>query len=217
MVSTPYWPLTWKLLPPSGVLSLFAGMLTLALVVPAWWPKSLQVAAAFYRSGALVFGGGHVVLPLLQHDVVGPGWVSKDAFLAGYGAAQAVPGPMFSFAAYLGNQLNGGQGGLVGATIGIVGIFLPGLLLVAGALPFWQSMAQRETATRMLAGVNAAVVGLLAAALYNPVWVSAVMSPRDFAVALVGFAMLVGARWSPLAVVAWCVLACVGAELVPGR
>lgn len=198
----------------AGLLMVFAGLLALALVVPAGLPELLQVGAAFYRSGALVFGGGHVVLPLLQHDVVGPGWVSKDTFLAGYGAAQAVPGPMFSFAAYLGDQLHGGRGGITGAVIGIVGIFLPGLLLVAGALPFWQSLAQRETATRMLAGVNAAVVGLLAAALYSPVWVSAVLSSRDFAIALVGFAMLVGARWSPLIVVAWCVLASMTTQLI---
>ncbi len=192
----------------------FAVLLVLALVASTGWPELLQAAAAFYRSGALVFGGGHVVLPLLQHDVVGPGWVSKDAFLAGYGAAQAVPGPMFSFAAYLGDQLHAGRGGLAGATVGIIGIFLPGLLLVSGALPFWQSLAQRETAARMLAGVNAAVVGLLAAALYNPVWVSAVLSPRDFAIALAGFAMLVGARWSPLVVVAWCVLASITTQLI---
>jgi chromate transporter len=207
-------PLVYGRRAGASLLLLFAGLLTLALVMPASWPELLRVGAAFYRSGALVFGGGHVVLPLLQHDVVGPGWVGKDAFLAGYGAAQAVPGPMFSFAAYLGDQLHDGRGGWLGATVGIVGIFLPGLLLVSGALPFWQSLAQRKTAARMLAGVNAAVVGLLAAALYNPVWVSAVLSPRDFAIALVGFAMLVGARWSPLVVVGWCVGASVGFALV---
>ncbi|HEY4091658.1 MAG TPA: chromate efflux transporter [Luteibacter sp.] len=189
------------------LLAIFAALLVVAVLVPQGWPGLVQVGAAFYRAGALVFGGGHVVLPLLQHDIVGPGWVGNDVFLAGYGAAQAVPGPMFAFAAYLGEQLDGGRGGLLGAAVALVGIFLPGLLLVAGALPFWQSLAQYDAAKRMLAGVNAAVVGLLAAALYNPVWVSAVMSPGDVAVALVGFAMLVGARWSPLVVVAWCVLA----------
>lgn len=194
------------------LLGLFAGLMGCAVVVPTDWPDLLRASAAFYRVGALVFGGGHVVLPLLQHEVVGQGWVSNDTFLAGYGAAQAVPGPMFSLAAYLGDQLHGGRGGVLGATVGLVGIFLPGLLLVAGALPFWQSLAQRRTATHMLAGVNAAVVGLLAAALYNPVWVSAVRSPGDFAVALVGFVMLVGARWSPLVVVAWCVLASVAIQ-----
>jgi len=193
------------------LLALFGGLLALVMAMPAGVPELLKVGGAFYRAGALVFGGGHVVLPLLQQAVVGPGWVSNDAFLAGYGAAQAAPGPMFSVAAYLGDQLYGGRGGVVGAAVGLVGIFLPGMLLVAGALPFWQSWARRATATHMLAGVNSAVVGLLAAALYNPVWISAVRSPVDFAVALIGFVMLVGARWSPLIVVAWSVVSSIAA------
>ncbi|NID14630.1 chromate efflux transporter [Luteibacter yeojuensis] len=206
-------PLTYGRGAASVMLFGFAVLLLLALFASPRWPDLVQVGAGFYRSGSLVFGGGHVVLPLLQHDVVGRGWVSNDAFLAGYGAAQAVPGPMFSVAAYLGDQVHGGRGGLAGAGVGLLGIFLPGLLLVAGALPLWRSLARREAATRMLAGVNAAVVGLLAAALYNPVWISAVRSPLDVAIALVGFAMLAGARWSPLAAVFWCVTASIASTL----
>jgi chromate transporter len=169
----------------------------------------LAVAAGFYRAGALVFGGGHVVLPLLQETVVRPGWISSGDFMAGYGAAQAVPGPMFSLAAYLGARLPGSQGGLPGATVALAMIFLPGLLLVAGVLPLWSNVASRPSAARAIAGVNAAVVGLLAAALYNPVWTSAVREPVDVAIGLVGFAQLVAWRLSPLWVVAWCVVAAI--------
>jgi chromate transporter len=157
----------------------------------------------------LVFGGGHVVLPLLKQAVVDPGWLSNDTFLAGYGAAQAVPGPMFTLSAFLGERLQGGDGGIPGAMVSLLAIFLPGLLMVSGTLPFWRALAARDQAARMLAGVNAAVVGLLAAALYNPVWVSAVRDTKDFAIALIAFALLVAARWSPLGVVAWCVVASV--------
>jgi len=157
---------------------------------------------AFYRSGALVFGGGHVVLPLLREAVVVPGWVSDDAFLAGYGAAQAVPGPLFTFAAYLGAVVNATPHGLAGAALGLTGIFLPGLLILTAALPFWESLRNRPGARSVMAGVNAAVVGLLAAALYNPVWTSSVKSPGDFAVALTGFTLLTVWRAPPLAVVA---------------
>ena len=166
----------------------------------------IAVAEAFYRAGALVFGGGHVVLPLLRETVVAPGWVSQDEFLAGYGAAQAVPGPMFTFAAYLGARLPGAEGGLVGATVALVAIFLPGFLLVAGALPLWRSIANRPVAVRAVAGVNAAVVGLLGAALYDPVWTSAVQDSLDVAIAVVAFTLLVAWRASALWVVAWCVL-----------
>ena len=169
----------------------------------------LAVADAFYRAGALVFGGGHVVLPLLEEAVVGPGWVSPDEFLAGYGAAQAVPGPMFTLAAYLGARLPGGDGGLVGASVALGAIFLPGFLLVAGVLPLWRAIAGWATAARTIAGVNAAVVGLLGAAFYDPVWTSAVRGPVDMVIALVGVALLVGARVSPLLVVVWCVAASV--------
>jgi chromate transporter len=192
-----------------GVLLLaFGVLLALALLATASrvaWPA--QVAAAFYRTGALVFGGGHVVLPLLKQAVVTPGWLGEGAFLSGYGAAQAVPGPMFSLAVFLGERLFDGRGGALGAAIGVSAIFLPGLLLVAGALPFWRVLSTRDTAARVLAGINAAVVGLLAAALYDPLWVGAVHDGGDFAIAVLAFGLLVAARWPALAVVAFCVLA----------
>ena len=162
---------------------------------------------AFTRAGALVFGGGHVVLPLLEESVVRPGWISQDTFLAGYGAAQAVPGPMFTLAAYLGASLPGAAGGIGGAAVALVAIFLPGLLLVAGILPAWRAIAARPGAARVVAGVNAAVVGLLAAALYDPVWTGAVRGPLDVAIALVGFAFLSRRGASAIHVVAWCVAA----------
>ena len=167
------------------------------------------VAEAFYRAGALVFGGGHVVLPLLEEAVVKPGWISTDEFLAGYGAAQAVPGPMFTLAAYLGARLPGAEGGIVGATVALMAIFLPGFLLIAGVLPLWRAIAGHPLAARAIAGVNAAVVGLLGAALYDPVWTSAVRGPADLAIALVGFTLLVAWRVSALLGGLWCVLASV--------
>ncbi|MEZ5566044.1 MAG: chromate efflux transporter [Gammaproteobacteria bacterium] len=190
-----------------GLLLVFGLLLATALFAAPDLPPLAQVAGAFYRAGALVFGGGHVVLPLLKQTVVDPGWLSNDTFLAGYGAAQAMPGPMFTLSAFLGERLHDGQGGAPGATISLLAIFLPGLLLVAGVLPFWRTLSNRDGAARMLAGVNATVVGLLAAALYDPVWVSAVHDAKDFAIALIAFALLVAARWSALAVVAWCVVA----------
>jgi chromate transporter len=159
------------------------------------------LAAAFYRSGALVFGGGHVVLPLLRAAVVDPGWVSDSAFLAGYGAAQAVPGPLFTFAAYLGAAASLPPGGIAGATLALVSIFAPGLLLMMAALVFWQGLRARGKARAAMAGVNAAVVGLLASALYDPVWTSAVQKPTDFAIAAAGFVALVVWRAPPLLVV----------------
>ena len=139
---------------------------------------------AFYRSGALVFGGGHVVLPLLREAFVAPGWVSDDAFLAGYGAAQAVPGPLFTFAAYLGAVVGPSPHGVAGAALGLVGIFLPGILILLGALPFWDAFRKRADAQAAMRGVNASVVGLLGAALYNPIWTTSVKTPGDFGVAL---------------------------------
>lgn len=174
-------------------------------------PGLLSVVDGFYRAGALVFGGGHVVLPLLRETVVAPGWVSADDFLAGYGAAQAVPGPMFTLSAYLGARLPGAQGGAIGSGVALVSIFLPGFLLVAGALPLWRSIATKPLAVRAVAGVNAAVVGLLAAALYDPVWTSAIASPVDVAIAMVGFTLLVAWRASALVVVLWCVAASLAA------
>ncbi len=164
------------------------------------WP-GIALFEAFYRSGALVFGGGHVVLPLLREAFVTPGWVSDNAFLAGYGAAQAVPGPLFTFAAYLGAVVGPSPHGVAGAALGLVGIFLPGLLILVGALPFWDGFRQRTDAQAVMRGVNAAVVGLLGAALYNPVWTSSVKAPGDFAIALVGFVLLTVWRAPPLLVV----------------
>ena len=155
----------------------------------------------FYRSGALVFGGGHVVLPLLRDAVVAPGWVTDSAFVAGYGAAQAVPGPLFTFAAYLGAVARVGSGGVGGAVIGLVGIFLPGMLCVLGTLPFWHVLRGRAGARAAMRGANAAVVGLLGAALYDPVWTSAVRSPADVAIAAAGFVLLVVWQTPPLLVV----------------
>lgn len=164
--------------------------------------QPIALVDAFYRSGALVFGGGHVVLPLLRQAFVGTGWVSDDAFLAGYGAAQTVPGPLFSFAAYLGAVVQPAPHGLAGAALGLIAIFLPGMLILTGALPFWQTIRQRAGAQSALRGVNAAVVGLLGAALYDPIWTNSVRAPGDFGLALVGFVLLTAWRAPPLLVVA---------------
>ncbi|MGZ2749437.1 chromate efflux transporter [Burkholderia stagnalis] len=161
---------------------------------------SIRIFDAFYRSGALVFGGGHVVLPLLQQATVAAGWVSSTDFLAGYGAAQAIPGPLFTFAAFLGWIANM-PGHAWGALLATAGIFLPGLLLVLSALPYWQSLRARPAAVAVLSGANAAVVGVLATALYSPVWTSAVFSGRDFAIAIVGFLLLTRWKFPPLAIV----------------
>ena len=163
--------------------------------------QGIALFEAFYRSGALVFGGGHVVLPLLRQAFVTPGWVSDDAFLAGYGAAQAVPGPLFTFAAYLGAVVRAPPHGLAGALLGLIAIFLPGVLILVGTLPFWDTFRKRVGAQATMRGVNAAVVGLLGAALYNPVWTSSVKTPGDFGIALVGFVLLTVWRAPPLVVV----------------
>lgn len=180
----------------------FLVLIGLPLVVSAGAPRDVALFEAFYRSGALVFGGGHVVLPLLREAFVTPGWISDDAFLAGYGAAQAVPGPLFTFAAYLGAVVNPSAYGIPGAALGLIGIFLPGILVLIGTLPFWDSFRSRPGAQATMRGVNAAVVGLLGAALYNPVWVTSVKAPGDFAIALVGFVLLTVWRVPPLIVVA---------------
>ena len=171
---------------------------------------SLKVFDAFYRSGALVFGGGHVVLPLLEQQTVATGWVASSDFLAGYGAAQAVPGPLFTFAAFLGWNIAPGPNHWAGAALATAGIFLPGLLLVVAALPYWQAMRARPAMASVLAGVNAAVVGLLATALYSPVWTSAVHSARDFAIAAIAFLLLVRWKVPPRVVVALCAAAGIG-------
>jgi chromate transporter len=163
--------------------------------------SAVALFGAFYRCGALVFGGGHVVLPLLRDAIVVPGWVSDDRFLAGYGAAQAVPGPLFTFAAYLGAVAAPMSSSVVGAALGLLGIFIPGLLILLGALPFWNSLRRQAAAQSMMSGINASVVGLLAVALYSSVWASAVKTPRDFGVALLEFALLTVWHTPPLAVV----------------
>jgi chromate transporter len=152
---------------------------------------ALAVFDSFYRAGSLVFGGGHVVLPLLQAEVVPPGWVTDEQFVAGYGAAQAVPGPLFTFAAYLGAvMMDGARSGVAGAALALVAVFLPSFLLVIGVLPFWDDLRGRARFQAALRGINAAVVGLLLAALYHPVWTSAIRAPADVALALAAFGLL---------------------------
>jgi chromate transporter len=163
--------------------------------------RGVALFATFYRSGALVFGGGHVVLPLLREAFVTPGWVSDDVFLAGYGAAQAIPGPLFTFAAYLGAVVKPSPHGLAGAALGLIAIFLPGMLILMGTLPFWDTFRKRTDAQSIMRGVNAAVVGLLGAALYNPLWTSSVRTPGDFGIALACFVLLTAWRVPPLVVV----------------
>ena len=191
----------------AALLVVFAALLVLLPLAVRLWPGSLlAMVDAFYRVGALVFGGGHVVLPLLQSAVVAPGWVSADAFLAGYGATQAVPGPLFTFAAFLGAAMAPGWAGAGFALLAILGIFLPAFLLVAGALPWWASLRQRAWARGVLAGVNAAVVGLLLAALYQPVATSALHSAADVVLALVALVALLRWQVPPWAVVVATVL-----------
>jgi chromate transporter len=188
----------------AGALALTAFALLLAAVLllsGRLGSQGFDLFAAFYRSGALVFGGGHVVLPLLREAFVAPGWIGDDAFLAGYGAAQAVPGPLFTFSAYLGALVTPQPHGMAGAALGLFGIFLPGILILIGTLPFWDAFRARAGAQAAMRGVNAAVVGLLGAALYNPVWTTSVKSSGDFAVVLVCFVLLVAWRAPPLVVV----------------
>lgn len=188
----------------AAFLALLIGLPLLAALVPDQTIKDVNV---FFRSGALVFGGGHVVLPLLQTAVVPSGWVSNDAFLAGYGAAQAVPGPLFSFAAFLGASMNVAPSGWVGGMICLLAIFAPSFLLIAGALPFWETLRGQVRMRAALMGINAAVVGLLLAALYHPVWTSAIFSPRDFALAVLALVALMFWKWPPWLVVVACGMA----------
>jgi chromate transporter len=176
-------------------------VLLVGLSLAAGASRDVAVFDAFYRSGAMVFGGGHVVLPLLSKAFVTSGWVSQDSFLAGYGAAQAMPGPLFTFAAYLGAVAGPTPQGIAGAALGLAGIFLPGVLILLGAVPFWDVLRQRVAAQAIMRGINAAVVGLLGAALYNPLWTSSVKSSGDFALALAGFVLLTAWRAPPLIVV----------------
>lgn len=191
----------------------FASGLIAALAAPPSAPTLPALAAAFYRAGALVFGGGHVVLPLLEHATVDTGWLSADTFLAGYGAAQAVPGPMFSLAALLGAQTATGAPAAINALVALLAIFAPGFLLLTAVLPLWNRIAGSARAARAVAGVNAAVVGLLAAALYDPIWIAGIADLGDAVIAAVGFALLTWLRRPPLWAVAWCVLAAVARAL----
>lgn len=193
-------------------LAVFFGLLFgLPILVTISSSQGLAVADAFYRAGSLVFGGGHVVLPLLEAEVVRPGWVSPDQFLAGYGAAQAVPGPLFTFAAYLGAVLSPEPNGLIGACMALLSIFLPGILLLVGVIPFWDSFRAQPGAQATMRGANAAVVGILGAALYDPVWTGAINGPRDFALALTCFVLLMAWK-SPAWVVV--VIAAIGGMLI---
>jgi chromate transporter len=199
-----------KTLSVAALTVFFALLIALPLLAAASGDQMLRLIDSFYRSGSLVFGGGHVVLPLLQAEVVPPGWVTNDAFLAGYGAAQAVPGPLFTFAAYLGAVMDPAPNGWWGATICLVAIFLPSFLLVVGALPFWGSLRRRGGVQSALRGINAVVVGLLLAALYHPVWTSAIHSAADFAVGVVAFLLLQFWRVPPWVVVVLGALASAG-------
>jgi chromate transporter len=193
------------------LIAFIALLLGLPVLADAIQSHALQMFAAFYRAGSLVFGGGHVVLPLLQASVVPPGWVSNDAFLAGYGAAQAVPGPLFTFAAFLGAVMGPRPNGWAGAVLCLAAIFLPSFLLVLGMLPFWDQLRRHPRVQAVLRGVNAAVVGLLLAALYNPVWTAGITGPYDFALAVVAFLLLVMWQVPPLLVV---VLSALGGAII---
>ncbi|TDX25573.1 chromate efflux transporter [Rhodovulum visakhapatnamense] len=184
-------PVSGRVTPRQGAtaLALFAGLLC-GLPLLAGLAQPLAVADSFYRAGALVFGGGHVVLPLLEAGTVAPGWVGHDAFLAGYGAAQAVPGPLFTFAAYLGAVLGPAPNGLVGATLALAALFLPGFLILIGVLPFWDALRRRTRAQSAMQGANAAVVGVLGAALYDPLFTGGITDLRHFALGLAGFLAL---------------------------
>jgi len=194
-IAVPHWFAIFCLLTFLALLTL------LPLLAQGSDSQALRLADSFYRAGSLVFGGGHVVLPLLEAEVVPPGWVTRDAFLAGYGAAQAVPGPLFTFAAYLGAAAQPEPNGWQGAAIALLAIFLPSFLLVVGALPFWERLRARPAAEAVLKGVNAAVVGLLAAAFYDPVFLAGVHGPHDAALALVLFLLLAVWKLPPWLVV----------------
>ncbi len=189
----PHAPLRVSLGPVAGLISLvlfFGLLILLPFVASQTQAQGLKLFDSFFRAGSLVFGGGHVVLPLLKAEVVNPGWVSADAFMAGYGAAQAIPGPLFTFTAYLGAISKIEPAGVWGAVICLVGAFLPSFFLVFGVLPFWEKLRQFKKTREAMLGINAAVVGLLLAAFYNPVWTSAILSPKDFVLALVCFLLL---------------------------
>jgi chromate transporter len=191
---------------------IFFALLTLLPLFRQLAPShALELFDSFFRVGSLVFGGGHVVLPLLQGEVVEPGWLTNEQFVAGYGAAQAVPGPLFTFSAYLGTVMGPEPNGWPGALLALVAIFLPSFLLVTGALPFWDLLRSMPVFQSALKGINAAVVGLLLAALYTPVWTSAIYSPADFGLGLIAFALLMFWKFPPWLVV---VLTAIGGEVL---
>ena len=195
---------THKVSPVAAVSAIAAFALILgALPFLAAWLQSpsLGLASVLYRTGALVFGGGHVVLPLLQSEIVGRGWLDQDTFLGGYGAVQALPGPLFSFAGFVGAAQQVAPGGWRGGLVALVAIFLPSILLIIGVLPFWDRLKGRPAARGALAGVNAVVVGVLAAALWNPVLTSAIVRPADWALLAAAFVFLAVARLPPWLVV----------------
>lgn len=195
------------------LLAVFAALLFLLPALgAATGAPALRLTGEVYRSGALVFGGGHVVLPALHASVVVPGWVSEEAFLAGYGAAQAVPGPMFAIGAYLGSVMSGPLHGWPGGILMLVAIFAPGLLLITGVLPFWDALLQRDAIRKAVAGASASVVGLLAAALYDPLWTGAIFTLTDILIALAGFLLLLTGRVSPLVIV---IAAALAGSLLP--
>jgi chromate transporter len=185
----------------TAIILFFALLLFLPPLAATTDSQSVRLFDAFYRAGALVFGGGHVVLPLLQAAVVPPGWVTNDAFLAGYGAAQAMPGPLFTFSAYLGAAMIPEPNGVLGALIALVAIFAPSFLLAIGLIPFWDTLRQRQNMQAMLRGVNAAVVGVLLAALYAPVWTAGVHTAAGFGLTLAAFLALMFWAVSPWIVV----------------
>jgi len=189
----------------------FALLLGLPLLRQIQPSHALEVFDSFFRVGSLVFGGGHVVLPLLQTEVVGPGWITNEQFVAGYGATQAVPGPLFTFSAYLGAVMGPEPNGWTGAFLALVAIFLPSFLLVVGALPFWDILRSAPVFQSALKGINAAVVGLLLTALYKPVWTSAIYSPADFGLGLVAFGLLMFWKCPPWLVV---ILTALGGEVI---
>ncbi len=195
-------------------LTLFAALLIALPILRGPGGQPVALFDAFYRSGALVFGGGHVVLPLLHATVVDPGWVSDGQFVAGYGAAQAVPGPLFSFSAFLGAVSGPAPDGSIGAIIAVVAIFLPSFLLIFAALPFWDWLRHSSDIRRALTGANAAVVGILLAALYSPVWTSAILGPTDVLVAAIGLSALLTRRVPPIVVVGFCAVAGQGLALI---
>ncbi|GGC06126.1 chromate transporter [Oxalicibacterium flavum] len=204
-LTTPHDPLPTTISRRAGLgwLCAFATLLAGLPILSHMFPmQTLAAVDAFYRTGALVFGGGHVVLPLLQSEVAHPGWIDADTFMAGYAAAQAVPGPLFTFAAFLGSAMPGFVSPWLGGMICLLAIFAPAFLLVAGVLPFWETLRRQPKAQAALAGINAAVVGLLLAAWYQPVWTTGIVDARDAALALLAFIALMFGRLPPWLVVA---------------